>query len=185
MLGALLIFGCRLAVSYPSPTEDDDMMLNDDYDYNDEQSSPNHETDPPSIASPAKPIKSHTLKGVLGENVVLKCGVKIEKQYEYLWYKDAKLISNGHSVILPNFSINSTTYDLTILRSSPQSAGDYYCHVEPSKAITHTKVVLSDDADVTIIMPESSKSGQSSIYGVSLMWPLSALLLAALQHYKH
>ncbi|XP_034479793.1 uncharacterized protein LOC117785708 [Drosophila innubila] len=187
MLAALLIFGCRLALSYPQAgTEGDDGMQNDYVDYSDDdKSSPSEQTKPYIIPEPAIPQqnKSLTVTGILGEDVVLKCGLKAGLNQNILWYQGSKSIATGTSVTSPNFSLNATTYDLTILKSSPQSAGDYYCKLVPDQVFIHTLVVLGDHS-MDVITPESSKSAQSSIHGISLMWPLSAILLAALQHHK-
>ncbi|KAL7735100.1 hypothetical protein ACLKA6_001969 [Drosophila palustris] len=185
LLGALLIFGCRLAISYPAGTEDDDLMQNDDYvDDDDDQSSP---IQPTNIQEPFIPQQNRsqttTVTGILGEDVVLKCHFKIGEKSTVLWYQGSKGISIGSTVVVPNFSLNSTTYELTILKSSPQDAGDYYCNLLPDKAFEHVLVVLGDHS-MDVIVPESSKSAQSSIHGLFLMLPLSAALLAALQHMK-
>lgn len=101
-----------------------------------------------------------------------------------LWYFNDNLIANGNSVLLPNFSLNPSNFELTILKSSPQSAGDYYCQVEPEKIRVNTKVVLGDHS-LDIITPESSTSGSQSSLGRSfaLLSLLSAaLLLFQLKH---
>lgn len=97
-----------------------------------------------------------------------------------LWYFGGKLISTGNSVVLPNFSLNMSNFQLTIINSSPQNAGDYYCVVEPQKVVVHNKVVLGERP----ITPESSKSGQSSLrQGFALLTLLSAaLMLLQIKH---
>lgn len=64
-----------------------------------------------------------------------------------------------------------SNYQLTIINSSPQNAGDYYCVVEPLKIVVHNKVILGDSL-LDIITPESSTSGQAS----SLMRSFAGLL---------
>ncbi|EDW01296.1 GH20536 [Drosophila grimshawi] len=163
-----------MVLSYPSSTEDDELMMKDDYDYgSDDQSSPSQQNKPTSVAKPASPLSNRTTTktGLIGEDVVLKCDESITKSNVILWYKDSKLITSGNSVVLPDFSLNPSNYDLTILRASPQNAGDYYCQIMPEKVLIHTKVILGDHS-MDVITPESSTSGQSSFHGIAFIWLL-------------
>ncbi|XP_060657012.1 uncharacterized protein LOC132791906 [Drosophila nasuta] len=185
MSAALLIAGCSLVFSYPSGTEDNEGMLNDDYEYDDASNVPSPQTKPAKDIGPQQNI-SVTVTGILGEEVVLKCDTKIGKDTVINWYRGEKIISTGTNLVQPNFSLNPSNFDLTILNSSPQSAGDYYCTRYPSGSHTFIKLVLNEHS-LDIITPESSKSSQSSIHGLAatLMWSLSAVFVAALQQYKH
>ncbi|XP_030557967.1 uncharacterized protein LOC115760645 [Drosophila novamexicana] len=188
--GVLLITGCCLVLSYPSITEDDDDgMMADEYDYGpDDQnvaSQPVSQPKPTNIAKSAVPKANRTVTktGILGEDVLLKCDEKITKDDVILWYQNSKLIANGQSLLLPNFSLDPKSYDLTILKASAQSAGDYYCQILPQNVFMHTKVILGDHS-LDVITPESSKSAQDSLHRFALMWLLTLALLVLHQH-KH
>ncbi|TDG50889.1 hypothetical protein AWZ03_002544 [Drosophila navojoa] len=182
LLAVLLI--ARSALAYPSNADSDDMMLNDDYDYDtDEQSAPSPQTKPTGVVkSSVTGYRNRTLttRGILGEDVVLKCDENITKENVILWYQDSKIITSGSSVVLPNFSLNPRNYDLTILKASPQNAGTYYCQILPQNIFVATKVVLGDHS-LDVITPESSKSGQSSAHRLALLWLLSVGLALGLQ----
>ncbi|KAH8299682.1 hypothetical protein KR044_004547, partial [Drosophila immigrans] len=172
---------CLLVFAFPSPSEDDGMQA-DDYDYDDQSNVPSPQTKP-SEEIPPKSTKTLNVTGILGEDVVLKCDTEIGKDTVINWHRGDKIISTGQTLLQPNFSLNPTNFDLTILNSSPQNAGDYYCLRYPGGSAVYTKVVLNEHS-LDIITPESSKSAQSSIHGVTwtLMWSLSAALVAAVQH---
>ncbi|KAH8370487.1 hypothetical protein KR093_003653, partial [Drosophila rubida] len=175
---------------YPSTSaiEDNDGMLNDEYEYDDQSNVPSPQTKPSSSAT-AKDLvpqqnRTLTVTGILGEDVVLKCDTKIDKDTVINWYRGDKIISTGQTLVQSNFNLNPKNFDLTILKSSPQSAGDYYCLRYPGGSAVTTKVVLNEHS-LDIITPESSKSAHSSIHGVAstLVCFLPALLVAALQLY--
>ncbi|XP_017867733.1 PREDICTED: uncharacterized protein LOC108616810 [Drosophila arizonae] len=174
LLAVLLI--ARSALGYPSNADSDDMMLNDDYDYDtDELSAPSPQTKPTGVVKTGVTgYRNRTLtqRGILGEDVVLKCDENITKENVILWYQDSKIITSGSSVVLPNFSLNPRNYDLTILKASPQNADTYYCQILPQNIFVATKVVLGDHS-LDVITPESSKSGQSSAHRLALLWLLS------------
>ncbi|EDW09537.2 uncharacterized protein LOC6579720 [Drosophila mojavensis] len=174
LLAVLLI--ARSALGYPSNADSDDMMLNDDYDYDtDELSAPSPQTKPTGVVKTSETgFRNRTLtqRGILGEDVVLKCDENITKENVILWYQDSKIITSGSSVVLPNFSLNPRNYDLTILKASPQNADTYYCQILPQNIFVATKVVLGDHS-LDVITPESSKSGQSSAHRLALLWLLS------------
>lgn len=182
-------------LGYPSNADTDDMMLNDDYDYDtDELSAPSPQTKPTGVVKTSETgFRNRTLtqRGILGEDVVLKCDENITKgmwiqvnrlklklieiciaENVILWYQDSKIITSGSSVVLPNFSLNPRNYDLTILKASPQNADTYYCQILPQNIFVATKVVLGDHS-LDVITPESSKSGQSSAHRLALLWLLS------------
>ncbi|XP_017838582.1 uncharacterized protein LOC108596904 isoform X1 [Drosophila busckii] len=180
------------AHALPAPADDDEMVNDAEYDYSDtdDQSSTGQQTKPSSIAKASMvPMEqqnsSVTVTGILGQNVVLKCDLKITKQNVVLWYQNDKIITNGNSVVLPNFSLNPSSYELTILQSSPQSAGQYSCQVLPQKVFNHVKVVLGDHSLDELAAESSKSSAQSSFqrfgFGFGCLW-FGLLISSALLH---
>ncbi|ALC40519.1 babos [Drosophila busckii] len=191
-IAALLFISCCLAHALPAPADDDEMVNDAEYDYSDtdDQSSTGQQTKPSSIAKASMvPMEqqnsSVTVTGILGQNVVLKCDLKITKQNVVLWYQNDKIITNGNSVVLPNFSLNPSSYELTILQSSPQSAGQYSCQVLPQKVFNHVKVVLGDHSLDELAAESSKSSAQSSFqrfgFGFGCLW-FGLLISSALLH---
>lgn len=181
LLAVLLI--ARSTLAYPSNTDVDEGMQNDDYDYDtDDLSAPSPQTKPTGVIKTNEPLVNRTLtqRGILGEDVVLHCDENITKENVILWLRDSKIITSGSSVVLPNFSLNPRNYDLTILKASPQSAGTYHCQILPQNVFVATKVVLGDHS-LDVITPESSKSGQSSLQRLALLSLLSVGLALAPQ----
>ncbi|KAH8416123.1 hypothetical protein KR222_008514, partial [Zaprionus bogoriensis] len=157
----------------------DDQMMADDYDYDSDDPSTASQTKASNIASEAPARnRSRTVTGILGDDVPLKCDDNISKDDVVMWYgsNTTTLISQGRSLLMSNYALNLSNFELTIVKASPQSAGDYYCRVMPSSEYIHTKVVLGDH--LLNVVPESSTSGQSSLFVGLALW--SSLLTAAL-----
>ncbi|XP_030387077.1 uncharacterized protein LOC115633743 [Scaptodrosophila lebanonensis] len=191
----LMVTVSMLAVScmvLSHPAIEEDQMMADDYDYgepNDQSQQSKSGTSASSSSSFPKMPSTWTnrtkvdVTGILGQNIVLKCDDKVGKDNVVLWYQGKNLVSNGNSVLVPNFSLNPKTYELTILHSSPQSSGDYYCEVEPQKIRVHTKViVLEHEHSLDAIAPESSTSAQSHV--TITLWLLAAASSMVLYHFK-
>ncbi|XP_017054029.1 uncharacterized protein LOC108096707 [Drosophila ficusphila] len=180
--GLLLIVGSSAVLSYPQSTADDDQMMNDDdFDYGvEDQSAPSPQTKSSLPASTVKVNKTLTVTGIIGEDVVLKCGLGDNLQNTnnvILWLFGSNVISNGKSLIQPNFKLDSN-YDLTILKASPQVAGTYVCKILPSESVAITKVIIAEHS-LDAIAPESSTSAagsRSSFLGCTLLGSIILLL---------
>ncbi|EDV55594.1 uncharacterized protein LOC6548245 [Drosophila erecta] len=187
--GLLLIVGSGAVFSYPQSSQDDyQMQADDDFDYGGEdQSAPSPQTKSSTPISSEKVNKTLSVTGIRGEDVVLKCDVGIDlhssEDVVVLWYFGNNVISNGKNVVQPNFKLDPN-YDLTILRASPQVAGNYLCKVLPSESVVHTKVTIAEHS-LDAIAPESSTSAAgtaSSFLGCTVLGSIVLLLLGMGTH---
>ncbi|XP_034650277.1 uncharacterized protein LOC117889878 [Drosophila subobscura] len=174
--GLLLIVGSSLVFSYPqSGNDDEEMMADDDFEYEqDDQSASSQQTKiqsqiPAKSDGSAPPNRTVTVTGIRGEDVVLKCD--LDTTQSILWFFGTNIIANGGTLVQPNFKLDTENYDLTILKASPQDAGDYYCKALPQGSILNTKVVIAEHS-LDAIAPESSTSASSSLPSLpfSLLW---------------
>ncbi|EDW35970.1 GL16927 [Drosophila persimilis] len=174
--GILLIVGSSLVLSYPqSGTDEDEMMADDDFEYEqDDQGTSSQQAKTgqiPAKTDSAQPNRTVTVTGIRGEDVVLKCDLDITQSI--LWFFGKNIIANGGTLVQPNFKLDTANYDLTILKASPQDAGDYYCKALPQGSVLNTKVVIAEHS-LDAIAPESSTSASSSLPSLpaSLLWPV-------------
>ncbi|XP_022217732.2 uncharacterized protein LOC111070970 [Drosophila obscura] len=174
--GLLLIVGSSLVFSYPQPgNEEDEMLSDDDFEYEqDDQSASSQQTKTqgqiPAKSDSTPPNRTVTVTGIRGEDVVLKCDLDMTQSI--LWFFGTNIIANGGTLVQPNFKLDTENYDLTILKASPQDAGDYYCQALPQGSVLNTKVVIAEHS-FDAIAPESSTSTASSSLPslpFSLLW---------------
>ncbi|KAI8037594.1 uncharacterized protein LOC128255428 [Drosophila gunungcola] len=180
--GLLLIVGSSAVLSYPQSTAEEDQMQNDEeFDYEGvDQSAPSPQTKSINPINSETVNRTLTVMGIRGEDVVLKCDVGSNLQATdvvVLWFFGKNVISNGKSLVQPNFELNAN-YDLTILKASSQVAGTYVCKVLPSGSVVNTKVIIADHS-LDAIAPESSTSAagsSSSFLGYTLLGSVLLLL---------
>ncbi|XP_017078960.1 uncharacterized protein LOC108113039 [Drosophila eugracilis] len=186
--GLILIVGSSAVLSYPQSTaEEEQMQSDDDFDYGGEdQSAPSPQMKSQSQGSSEKINKTVSVTGIRGEDVVLKCdvGSNLESsEIVVLWYFGDNVISNGKSLVQPNFKLDAN-YDLTILHATPQVGGTYICEVLPSGSVVNTKVTITEHS-MDAIAPESSVSSAgsaSSFLGYTLLGSTILLLLGMGKH---